>query len=90
MARTGEDGPRQSTPAPDDGLPIRRIIRQPEVMKLTGIGNRQTLLDMENRGDFPKRFTINPAASYRFSQKGWYLDEVMEFVEQRGASRDRA
>ena len=86
-ARAGEDGPRQSTP---DRAEPRRIIRQPEVMALTGIANRTQLWELERQGNFPKRFALNPAASWRFGQKGWYFDEVMLWIEARGASRDSA
>ena len=89
-ARTDEDRPRQSTPVPDDGLPLRRVIRQDEVLKLTGLANRAQLHALEKHNNFPKRFSLNPAASWRFSQKGWFLDEVMGWIEARGASRDSA
>ena len=86
-ALEGVDGPRQSTPT-KEVKPPRRIIRQPEVMVLTGIANRNQLWELERQGNFPKRFSLNPAADWRFSQKGWFLDEVMLWIDARGASRD--
>ena len=57
---------------------------------MTGFKSRETIRKLERDDNFPKRFPLNPAASEEKGQKAWDEDEVLQWLEQRRASRDRA
>lgn len=46
--------------------------------------SRRTVLDMEKRGEFPKRFTITSR------RVAWCLDEVEAWIEERRSGGGRA
>lgn len=54
----------------------RRIIRKPEVRRLTSYSDTQ-IWRMEGDGTFPKRVQLGPMAV------GWFEDEVLEWIESR-------
>ena len=82
-------GERQSSPSKEVKQP-RRILRMKEVMALTGIGNRETLRQLERADKFPRRFALTPGLdpNDRWCAKGWFEDEVLAWIEARGASRN--
>ena len=59
---------------------LDRIIRLPEVMRLTGCSRSHVYQDL----NFPKPVKIGPRAS------GWMLREVVEWLNRRVAQRDAA
>ncbi len=69
---------------------IRRVIRYPEVLAITGFKSRETIRKLERDHNFPQRFPLNPAATEEKGAKGWDEAEVLEWLEQRRASRDQA
>ncbi len=69
---------------------IRRVIRYPEVLAITGFKSRETIRKLERNHGFPRRFSLNPAATEEKGAKGWDEAEVLEWLEQRRASRDQA
>jgi predicted DNA-binding transcriptional regulator AlpA len=64
----------------------RRILRLPEVAKLIG-ADALTIYRMEQAGNFPKRFKINPDGG-RFGAVGWDSVEVLKWIDSRMASRE--
>jgi predicted DNA-binding transcriptional regulator AlpA len=69
--------------APDDA-----IIRQPETSRLVGYCDMQ-LRRMEQDGDFPRRFKLNPSGG-AFGAIGWSRTEIMAYIASRRASRQVA
>jgi prophage regulatory protein len=72
-----------SKPSTQSGKPafdpeLDRIVRLPEVMRLTGCSRSHVYQDL----NFPKPVKIGPRAS------GWMLREVVEWLESRIAERD--
>lgn len=68
--------------------PISRVLRLPDVLKLTGFRSKETIRKLELAGNFPKRFTLNPAATKEKGQKGWFEHEIFAYLKARGESRD--
>lgn len=54
----------------------RRIIRKPEVERLTGYSGVQ-IWRLEGKGQFPSRVELSPMAV------GWFEDEVIEWIQSR-------
>lgn len=54
----------------------RRIIRKPEVERLTGYSGVQ-IWRLEGKGLFPRRVQLSPMAV------GWFEDEVFEWIQSR-------
>ncbi len=69
---------------------IRRVLRYPEVLEITGFKSRETIRQLERYHDFPKRFVLNPASTEKKGAKGWDETEVLNWLEQRRASREKA
>ena len=65
-----------------------RVVRFPEVLEMTGIKSRETIRQLEMAGHFPRRFAINPGCESRKAQKGWLEHEVLDWLDQRAASRE--
>ncbi|WP_198039154.1 helix-turn-helix transcriptional regulator [Paraburkholderia sp. SOS3] len=67
--------PHRPLPAAADvaSLPGERMVRLPEVLKITGIG-RTTLLVMVREGRFPAPLAITPRI------RGWRLSAVCQFL----------
>ena len=63
----------------------RRIIRKPEKRDITGLSN-STTDRLEKRGDFPGRVHLTGG------HVGWWLDEVLDWLEKRprGSARSTA
>ena len=61
----------------------RRIVRERERRDITGIGPT-TAWRLEALGQFPRRVRLTSKSV------GWYEDELLEWVESRGASRSTA
>ena len=63
----------------------RRIIRKPEKRALTGL-SESTTERLEKRGEFPERIHLTGG------HVGWWLDEVLAWLEQRprGSARSTA
>lgn len=55
---------------------MRRIIRKPEVIKITGKSG-VTIWRDEKAGRFPKRVRIGS------NSMGWFEDEILEWLESR-------
>ena len=53
-----------------------RILRLPEVRKLTGL-SRASVYRLEGLGEFPRRVRISERA------RGWLADEIQAWVESR-------
>ena len=58
-----------------------RILRAREVTSMTGL-SRSSIWRREREGTFPKGVPLGPRS------KGWFLDEIQEFVEALHARRD--
>lgn len=56
-----------------------RILNQKEVCELIGL-TRQTVRNLERRGDFPQRISLTPGPRGR---KGWHESEVRAWLESR-------
>ena len=66
----------------------RRIIRLPEVRERCGLSGEQ-IRRLENAGNFPKRFKLNPTADRKGNgAAGWFEDEVDEHNERLAARRE--
>ncbi len=65
-----------------------RVVRFPEVLEMTGIKSRETIRQLEMAGHFPRRFAINPGCESRKAQKGWLEHEILDWLDQRAASRE--
>ena len=69
---------------------IRRVLRLPDVLAITGFKSRETIRKLEQDDLFPRRFSLNPAASEEKGPKGWDEAEVLQWIEERKRSRDQA
>lgn len=54
------------------------VLRKADIERITGVTER-TVRSMEARGDFPKRFTINPNGR----AVGWSSRDVQAWLEER-------
>ncbi|MGH7909872.1 MAG: helix-turn-helix transcriptional regulator [Thermodesulfobacteriota bacterium] len=54
----------------------RRLIRRPEVRRISGVSDT-TQDRLEHRGQFPQRVRIGP------NSVGWFEDEVLAWLESR-------
>jgi prophage regulatory protein len=63
-------------PSPITPLPIRRTVRRPELRRIVPIGDT-TIYEMEQRGEFPRRFQLSPRCVV------WDLQEVEAWIEER-------
>lgn len=64
-----------------DGRPIGRVlINRKQLLKKVPLCER-TILDMEKRGDFPKRFSVTPRLV------AWDLVEVDDWIARQQAAR---
>lgn len=66
--------PSQSTAAARWNL--KRTIRRPELRQIVPLADT-TIYELEQRGEFPKRFNLTPRCVV------WDLDEVQAWVEER-------
>ena len=64
----------------------RRVMRLPETTGTVGACD-MTLRRWEKTGTFPKRFKLNPEGG-RFGAVGHDFTEVMQWIEERRASRE--
>ena len=64
---------------PTNAVHRRKVIRLPEVIDLTGMG-RSTIYERKKKGLFPQSIQIGPHAV------GWYLDEVLDYINTRPRS----
>lgn len=55
---------------------LKRTIRRPELRQIVPLADT-TIYEMEQRGEFPKRFNLTPRCIV------WDLDEVQAWVEER-------
>ncbi len=60
-------------PAP---APLKRTIRRPELHAMVPLGDT-TIYEMEQRGEFPRRFALSPRCVV------WDLNEVEAWLEAR-------
>ena len=60
-----------------------RILRKPDINALTGFSD-VTIRALEAQGHFPRRFKLNPLGKH----VGWRESEIMDWIEERAASRD--
>jgi len=65
-------------------LKHRRILRLPKVIEKTGL-ERDTVYRGAREGWFPKSFKLSPTGR----ASGWFEDEIDEYLERRGAERDK-
>ncbi len=72
-----------TNPSDDDA-----VIRQPETSRLAGYCDMH-LRRLEDVGDFPKRFKLNPKSG-TYGAVGWSRREVMAWIAERRASRQAA
>ncbi len=61
--------------------PIRRTIRRAQLREIVPLANT-TIYEMEQRGEFPKRFYLTPRCVV------WYLAEVEAWIEERRLASD--
>ena len=79
-------GPVEKRPDPPVQAPIvDSVIRNRPTEEITGLGDMQRRR-LEERNLFPKRFKLNPDGGPRGSY-GYSLNEVLEWVQERKASR---
>jgi prophage regulatory protein len=64
---------------------MSRMIRKPEVLKLTGLKKSQLDVAIKD-GRFPKSFEILEGGR----AQGWFEDEIVNYVESRRQARDAA
>ena len=57
-------------------LPFRRTIRRPELHQIVPLAET-TIYEMEQRGEFPRRFNLTPRCVV------WDLDEIDAWIEAR-------
>lgn len=60
---------------------LKRTIRRPELRQIVPLADT-TIYEMEQRGDFPKRFNLTPRCVV------WDLDEVQTWIEERRRASD--
>jgi prophage regulatory protein len=56
--------------------PLKRTIRREQLHTMVPLGDT-TIYEMEQRGEFPRRFALSPRCVV------WYLDEVEAWLEAR-------
>ncbi|MFC4620834.1 helix-turn-helix transcriptional regulator [Comamonas nitrativorans] len=56
--------------------PGKKLINRKQLLEIVPLSER-TILDMEKRGDFPRRFSITPRLV------AWDLEEVERWIEAR-------
>ena len=59
----------------------RRTVRRSELRRIVPLADT-TIYDMEQRGEFPRRFNLSPRCVV------WDLSEVLAWVDQRRAASD--
>ena len=64
---------KHRSPVPADALPAKRAVRRPELRRIVPLSDT-TIYEMEQRGDFPKRFYLTPRCA------AWDLEEVMAWL----------
>jgi prophage regulatory protein len=57
------------------GMP-KKLINRKQLLKIIPLSER-TILDMEKRGEFPRRFALT------VRNVAWDLDEIQEWIQQR-------
>ena len=62
---------------------LRRVVRQPEVLRATGWG-KSTLADKIAKGEFHKPFKLDDGGR----ALGWWEDDIVEHQARRDASRN--
>lgn len=67
----------------DRPQPPTRLLRLPEVVRLTGY-SRDSIYRLGRRGQFPRRVQLSDRASR------WREDELIAWIEARTAERDAA
>lgn len=60
---------------------LKRTIRRPELRQIVPLADT-TIYEMEQRGEFPKRFNLTPRCVV------WDLDEVQVWIEERRRASD--
>ncbi len=70
-----------SRSAPASRWDLKRTIRRPELRQIVPLADT-TIYEMEQRGDFPRRFNLTPRCVV------WDLDEVQGWVEERRRASD--
>lgn len=75
--------PSKPVPPEERGNEYRRIMRLPEVKRMTGLG-RSAIYQGIASGTFPKQVKIGPRAS------GWLFGEVDSWLSERIAERETA
>jgi prophage regulatory protein len=58
------------------GFAVRRTVRRPELRKIVPLADT-TIYEMEQRGEFPRRFYLTPRCVV------WDLAEVERWIEER-------
>ena len=71
--------PRPMTPR--SALPFRRTIRRPELRQIVPVADT-TIYEMEQRGEFPRRFHLTPRCVV------WDLAEKEAWIEERRRASD--
>lgn len=79
--RAGSAETSQSSAKLDLDVQRERVLREPEVARLTGRSREQRWRD-ERAGSFPKRIRLGPNAV------GWLESEVRAWLAERIAERD--
>lgn len=64
-------------------LPFRQTIRRPELRQIVPVADT-TIYEMEQRGEFPRRFYLTPRCVV------WDLAEVEAWIEERRTASDAA
>ena len=62
---------------------LKRTIRRPELHQIVPLADT-TIYEMEQRGEFPKRFNLTPRCVV------WDLDEVQAWIEDRRRASETA
>lgn len=71
----------QSTPAAREAHATQRLLRLPEVQRLTGLG-RSSIYEQIRAGRFPRAVPLTTTA------RAWRADEIATWVDERTAERD--
>lgn len=67
---------RSSRSVPGSRWELKRTIRRPELRQIVPLADT-TIYEMEQRGEFPRRFNLTPRCVV------WDLDEVQAWIEER-------
>lgn len=62
---------------------LKRTIRRPELHQIVPLADT-TIYEMEQRGEFPRRFNLTPRCVV------WDLDEVQAWIEERRRASETA